>query len=63
MDSYETARMQKGIRIAEMLWFSFAQRIFAVAADLYGWTPKRRAELEDIYLRPNDYTIEVVVMQ
>lgn len=55
-------RMAKGIQLAEMLWFSVAQRIFALAAEMYEWEPKKRMELEDIYLRPNDYVIEVIVM-
>lgn len=54
-------RLTRGVGFAEMLWFSFAQRIFRMAVELYGWDTRRAAEMEEIYLRPNDYTIEVVV--
>lgn len=66
MDSYGSEntmddRMRRGVEFAEMLWFSFAQRIFRMAAELYGWDQKRQTALEEVYLRPNDYLVEVIV--
>jgi hypothetical protein len=56
-------RLSRGVSFAEMLWFSLAQRIFRMAVDMYGWEPRQASELEEVYLRPNDYTIEVIVHQ
>jgi hypothetical protein len=55
----EDSRLARGIQLAEMVWYSVAQRVVAVAAQLYGWDEKRRAEIEELFLRPNDYSVEV----
>lgn len=56
----EDQRLESGIRIAEVIWFSFAQRILEKAAALYDWTPAQKSDMEERFLRPNDYIVEVL---
>jgi hypothetical protein len=56
----EDQRLETGIRIAEAIWFSFAQRILEKAAILYNWTPAQKSEMEEQFLRPNDYIVEAL---
>ena len=61
MQALSKKRMEYGIAFAENIWYRVAQRIFNLAAQLYGWEKSRRDEMEEIFLRPNDYHIEVIV--
>jgi len=56
----EDKRLETGIRIAETIWFAFAQRILEKAAVLYNWTPAQKSDMEERFLRPNDYIVEVI---
>ena len=52
-------RAEKGRDFAERLWFSLAKRILAIAGEQYKWTDEQWEENINLFLRPNDYRVEV----
>ena len=53
------ARLEKGRAFAEFVWWSFAKKIFAIAADHYKWSEEDCNRAREIFLRPNDYRVIV----
>jgi hypothetical protein len=49
----------QGKEIAELLWWSLAKRIMGLAGNLYKWDDERWRDMSEIFLRPNDYKVEV----
>ena len=50
-------RIQRGKRFAEQIWWSLAKRIVRMAGELYQWNDKEWQEFQDMFLRPNDYSV------
>ena len=59
MDLYPKS-LEKGILFAERVWFSLARRIVQIAGEHYKWTDEEWTEISNLFLRPNDYTVQVV---
>lgn len=58
MDQVESSiRIQRGKKFAEQLWWSLAKRIVRMAGELYKWDDKEWQEFQDLFLRPNDYSV------
>jgi len=58
MDEESDPRIQKGARIAELIWWSLAKRIVLIASEHYKWDDEHLREISEIFLRPNDYTVK-----
>ena len=56
MDNHD--HMKKGIEFTEQIWWSLAKRIVFLAGNLYKWDDERWREANELFLRPNDYTVK-----
>jgi hypothetical protein len=52
-------RIADGKFIARFIWVKFATRIVEIAHKLYGWDKDAREEIDEKFLRPGDYDVEV----
>jgi hypothetical protein len=52
-------RIADGIQCAEFIWWSLAKRIMGIAGNLYKWDDERWRDMSEIFLRPNDYKVEL----
>jgi hypothetical protein len=59
-DEQEDARVKKGIYLAELIWWSLAKRIVRIASEHYKWDDDHLRQISDIFLRPNDYKVNVI---
>jgi hypothetical protein len=59
-DEQEDARVKKGIYLAELMWWSLAKRIVRIASEHYKWDDDHLRQISDIFLRPNDYKVNVI---
>jgi hypothetical protein len=53
-------RILDGKQFAETIWWKLAKRIVEIAGELYGWDNDTWEEMQDIFLRPSNYGVEVV---
>ena len=54
-------RIQKGKQLAELLWWSLAKRIVKLAGEHFHWDDEQWREASEIFLRPNDYKVVVII--
>ncbi len=52
-------RVLKGRQLAEHVWWQLAKRILKIAGEHYKWTEDEWKEMNDFFLRPNDYKVIV----
>jgi hypothetical protein len=52
-------RIRDGKQFAETIWWKLAKRIVEIAGELYGWDNDTWEEMQDKFLRPADYGVEV----
>jgi hypothetical protein len=60
MDFPTDPRVTRGAKLVEMIWWSLAKRIVLLAGDMYGWNKEQQQEVWNSFLRPMDYTVEVI---
>jgi hypothetical protein len=53
-------RILDGKQFAETIWWKLAKRIVEIAGELYGWDNDTWEEMQDIFLRPSNYGVDVV---
>lgn len=53
------SRMNEGIKLAEMIWWSLAKKIVLHAGELYAWSDEDWVKVQEIFLRNNDYKVVV----
>jgi hypothetical protein len=51
-------RIAEGKRFAETIWWKLAKRIVQIAGELYAWDNDTWEEMQDMFLRPGDYSVE-----
>ena len=59
MDPPSDPRVEKGRAFAEYIWWSLAKRIFRIASEHYQWTDEQMKSMSELFLRGNDYKVEV----
>jgi hypothetical protein len=52
-------RILDGKQFAETIWWKLAKRIVQIAGELYAWDNDTWEEMQDIFLRPSNYSVEV----
>jgi hypothetical protein len=52
-------RVERGLQFVEKLWWQLAKRIMLMAGELYGWDNEQWKEMQELFLRPNDYKVVV----
>lgn len=53
--------IQRGKKLAEQLWWSLAKRILRIAGEIYGWDENQWRDAQELFLRPNDYSVIVSI--
>lgn len=53
-------RIKKGKYLAELMWWSLAKRIVRIASEHYKWDDDHLRDISEIFLRPNDYSVETL---
>ena len=54
-----TTNVEKGREFAERFWFSLAKRILKIAGEHYKWDEAEWEENINLFLRPNDYVVNI----
>lgn len=52
-------RVEEGIEILQNIWYSVAIKIINLAIEVYNLDDSQAAALKEIYLRPNDYIVQI----
>jgi hypothetical protein len=55
----EDSRIHEGKDILQAMWYSLAGRIVDLASKVYQLTAEQESALRDVFLRPNDYSIQI----
>jgi len=55
----EDENVEKGIVLAEQVWWSLAKRIVFLAGNLYKWDETQWRDANDFFLRSKDYRVFV----
>ncbi len=50
-------RVQRGLQFLEQLWWQLAKKIILTAGELYEWSEEEWKEMQELFLRPNDYKV------
>ena len=50
-------RVERGLQFIEKLWWQLAKRIMLMAGELYKWDNEQWKEMQELFLRPNDYKV------
>jgi hypothetical protein len=48
-------RVRKGLHLIEQLWWQLAKQIVKKAGELYKWDDDQWRDMQELFLRPNDY--------
>lgn len=58
LDSPEyNPRVRRGLQLVEQLWWQIAKQIVKTAGELYGWDDEQWRDMQELFLRPNDYKV------
>ncbi len=58
LDSVEyNPRVRRGLQLVEQLWWQLAKQIVKTAGELYGWDEDQWRDMQELFLRPNDYKV------
>lgn len=58
LDSVEfNSRVRKGLQLVEQMWWQLAKQIVKKAGDLYKWDEEQWRDMQELFLRPNDYKV------
>lgn len=52
-------RVEEGIEILQNIWYSVAIKIVNLAIEVYNLDDSQASALKEIYLRPNDYIVQI----
>lgn len=50
-------RVRKGLQLVEQLWWQLAKQIVKTAGEMYGWDDEQWRDIQELFLRPNDYKV------
>ncbi len=50
-------RVQRGLQFLEQLWWQLAKKIILMAGEMYEWSEEEWKDMQELFLRPNDYKI------
>ena len=50
-------RVRKGLQLVEQLWWQLAKQIVKTAGEMYGWDDEQWRDMQELFLRPNDYKV------
>ena len=50
-------RVQHGLQFIEKLWWQLAKKIILAAGELYEWNEEEWKDMQELFLRPNDYKV------
>lgn len=50
-------RVHRGLRFIEQLWWQLAKKVVKLAGELYEWDEEQWKEMQELFLRPNDYKV------
>ena len=58
VDSVEkNPRVRRGLQFVEQLWWQIAKQIVKTAGEMYGWDDEQWRDMQELFLRPNDYKV------
>ncbi len=61
VEKFETVegnpRVQRGLQFLEQLWWQLAKKIILMAGKMYEWSEEEWKDMQELFLRPNDYKI------
>ncbi len=58
VDSVENnPRVRRGMQLVEQLWWQLAKQIIKKAGELYKWDDEQWRNMQELFLRPNDYKV------
>lgn len=58
LDSVEkNPRVRRGIQLVEQLWWQLAKQIIKKAGEIYKWDDEQWRNMQELFLRPNDYKV------
>ncbi len=61
VEKFETVegnpRVQRGLQFLEQLWWQLAKKIILTAGELCEWSEEEWKEMQELFLRPNDYKV------
>jgi len=52
-------RVKRGLQFVEQLWWQLAKQIVKTAGELYKWDDEQWRDMQELFLRPNDYKVIV----
>jgi hypothetical protein len=50
-------RVRSGLQLVEQLWWQLAKQIVKKAGELYKWDEEQWRDMQELFLRPNDYKV------